>query len=300
MRKLIIYGGRGWIGQKIRLIFSDILQKTEEDFSVLVSTLRVDDIESIEKEISHLNPTHVICLVGRTHGMYQDEYIPTIDYLEKPGKLKENLRDNLFCPISLALICKQMNIHMTYMGTGCIFTYEEGKTIFTEDDKPNFFGSSYSTVKGFTDRLMHLPLLARNTLNIRIRMPISSDESPRNFINKLLKYKNICSIPNSMTVLDELLPVMCRMILDNRVGTFNLTNPGVLEHSEILDMYREIIDPDFTYTLFSYEDQLKVIACERSNNELDTDKLLSLYPDVMDIKESVRNVLISMKKSFVK
>lgn len=297
MRKILIYGGEGWIGKKIQNILKKILLANDEtEFVILSSGVRVDNIDKLEDELSLVNPTHVICLVGRTHGYHEGQYIPTIDYLEKPNKLKDNIRDNLFSPLSLAMICKLKNIHFTYMGTGCIFTYDDNHRVFSEDDEPNFFGSSYSTVKGFTDRLMHLPLLARNTLNVRIRMPISSDDSPRNFINKLLTYKSICSIPNSMTVLEELLPMMCKMVLENRVGTINLTNPGVIEHSEILDMYREIIDPDFQYTLFSYEDQKKVIACERSNNELDTQKLQSLFPKVKSIKESVRDVLMMMKR----
>ena len=296
MRKILIYGGEGWIGKKVQKILGKILLSNEEEYVILSSGVRVDDIDQVESELSLRNPTHVICLVGRTHGIHEGQYIPTIDYLEKPNKLRENLQDNLFCPLALAMICKLRNIHLTYMGTGCIFTYDDNHRVFSEEDKPNFFGSSYSTVKGFTDRLMHLPLLARNTLNVRIRMPISSDDSPRNFINKLLAYKKICSVPNSMTVLEELLPMMCQMVLENRVGTINLTNPGVIEHSEILDMYREIIDPEFQYTLFSYEDQKKVIACERSNNELDTQKLQSLFPEVKSIKESVRDVLMTMKR----
>lgn len=57
-------------------------------------------------------------------------------------------------------------------------------------------------------------------------------------------------MPNSMTVLDELLPIMCQMCIKGEVGTVNLTNPGVIEHKDILDMYKEIVDPSFTYTLF--------------------------------------------------
>jgi hypothetical protein len=158
---------------------------------------------------------------------------------------------------------------------------------FTEEDQPNFFGSSYSVVKGYTDRLMHM---FDNVLNVRIRMPISSDVSPRNFIVKLLKYKKICSIPNSMTVLDELLPIMCDIAEKKEVGTINLTNPGTIEHSEILDMYKEIVDPNFTYELFSYEEQMKVIACDRSNNELDSSYLCSKYL-VKNIKDSIRSIM---------
>jgi 3,5-epimerase/4-reductase len=277
----LIYGGNGWIGQKI----VNILQDTVKEF--VVSVERADNIKAVEEEILRVKPTNVLCLLGRTHGTHEGEYIPTIDYLEKKGKIKENVRDNLFCPIALALLCQKHSVHLTYLGTGCIFTYRDDKVIFTEDDEPNFFGSSYSVVKGYTDRLMHM---FDNVLNVRIRMPISSDKSPRNFIVKLLKYKKICSMQNSMTVLDELLPIMCDMAAKKEVGTINLTNPGTIEHSEILDMYREIVDPNFTYEVFTYEEQMKVIACDRSNNELDTSLLNRKYK-VKNIKDSVENIL---------
>ena len=107
--------------------------------------------------IDKCNPTHIISFIGRTHGEINGKQYPTIDYLEQPGKLVDNIRDNLFSPLSLALICKERKIHYTYLGTGCIFTYIKNKEDvgFQENDLPNFTGSGYSTVKGFTDRLMH-------------------------------------------------------------------------------------------------------------------------------------------------
>ena len=77
------------------------------------------------KELDTIKPTHVISFIGRTHGTIGDKEYTTIDYLEQPGKLVENIRDNLFSPISLALACKEQNIHYTYLGTGCIFSYKE-------------------------------------------------------------------------------------------------------------------------------------------------------------------------------
>lgn len=277
----LIYGGNGWIGQKIVSILNSINLET------FVSQLRVDNIELVENEIKEKTPTNVICILGRTHGTFEGKFYPTIDYLENKGKIKENVRDNLFCPLSLAILCKNLNIHLTYMGTGCIFTYTNDKKVFAEEDIPNFFGSSYSVVKGYTDRLMKM---FDNVLNVRIRMPISSDTSDRNFLMKILKYDKICSVQNSMTVLDELLPVMCQMLIDKETGTINLTNPGTIEHSQILDLIKDNIDPELTYDLFSYEEQMKIISCERSNNELSGEKLLSKYV-VDDIKTSVTKVL---------
>jgi 3,5-epimerase/4-reductase len=191
----------------------------------------------------------------------------------------------------MAKLCENKGIHMTYLGTGCIFN---GSNEYSEESLPDFFGSGYSVVKGYTDQLMKM---FDNVLNVRIRMPISEDQSPRNFIKKITSYAKICSIPNSMTVLPELLPLLVDMSINKRVGTINLTNPGVISHNEILEMYQEIIEPNFTWENFSLEEQAKILASARSNNHLNTDKLRELYPNVKCIHESVRETLKSMKKS---
>lgn len=51
-----------------------------------------------------------------------------------------------------------------------------------------------------------------NVLVLRVRMPIVEDLLyPRNFITKILIYKKVVNIPNSMTVLPELLPMAVEM-----------------------------------------------------------------------------------------
>jgi hypothetical protein len=127
-------------------------------------------------------------------------------------------------------------------------------------------------------------------------MPITDEQdSPRNFITKITSYKKVCSIPNSMTVLDELLPALIELALKGEVGTINLTNPGLISHNEILTMYKEIVDPDFTWENFSVEEQNQILASKRSNNCLNTNKLSQLHL-VLPIKESVRNTLIRMRE----
>lgn len=180
--KVLIYGSKGWIGNQV----IELLNKM--NIFYIVGEQRAEDIKELEKEIQETQPTHVMSFIGRTHGKIGDKEYTTIDYLEQPGKIKENVRDNLYSPITLAILCKKYDIHYTYLGTGCIFEFDEdhpfGEEIngFRESSVPNFFGSGYSIVKGYTDRLMHL---FDNVLNIRIRMPITSDKNPRNFITKI-------------------------------------------------------------------------------------------------------------------
>ena len=133
-----------------------------------------------------------------------------------------------------------------------------------------------------------------NVLNVRIRMPITADYNPRNFITKILKYKKICSVQNSMSVLPELLPIMVNMAEKGRIGTINLVNPGTISHNEILYLYKLYIDPTFTWSNFSIEEQQKVLAAGRSNNHLDTTALEKDY-DVLPIHDAICTVLMKMR-----
>jgi len=293
--KIIIYGSNGWIGQQ----FKKILNKM--GIEACYGKSRVNDVNSLVKEIEEIQPTNIISFIGRTHGTIGDKTYTTIDYLEQDGKLTENIRDNLFSPLLLADICNKKKIHYTYLGTGCIFKFDEEHPFaleengFTEDSLPNFFGSSYSVVKGFTDRLMHQ--YEDNVLNLRIRMPITGEKNPRNFITKIVNYEKVCSIPNSMTVLPELLVYVVDMMKNRLTGTLNLTNPGLISHNEIFEMYKEIVDPEFTWTNFSQEEQRKILDADRSNNFLDTSRLETLYPMVMPIKDAVRQCLTEYKEN---
>jgi len=260
--RTLIFGANGWIGQQF-------LEKTEHQ--VVIAKTRPENRDACYQEIKEQNPDTVISFIGRTYGNAPDgTRIPTIDYLELPGKLHENMRDNLYAPYNLASICQELGIHFIYLGTGCIYTYTLDKKIFTEEDQPNFFGSGYSIVKGYTDQLLRN---FSSTLQLRIRMPISKLVSHRNLIEKLLNYPNICSIPNSMTVLDDMWPIIDKMIEVREVGVYNLTNPGTAEHNWILEQYKHFIKPDHTWNIISYEEQLKYIKADRSNNEMDTTKL---------------------------
>lgn len=282
--KWLVYGSFGWIGKQVCTILNNLGE------TIIHAKSRADNETDVENEIIETNPDRIISLIGRTFGPGCN----TIDYLEQKGKLVENLKDNLYGPLVLAMLSKKHNIHFTYLGTGCIFNgYEGDDNGYSEEAKPDFFGSSYSTVKGYTDRIMHM--FNDSVLNCRIRMPIQEIIEPRNFITKIMTYDKICSTDNSMSVLPELLPIMVDMAKNKVTGTINLTNPGLINHNEILEMVKEIIDPNFNWVNFTIEEQEKILLAGRSNNLLNTDKLQHMYPHVLPIKDSVRNVLIDMK-----
>ena len=283
----LVWGSRGWIGGQ----FTPLL--VARGFTVVAATSRADDRAAVTAEVAAVAPTHIVSLIGRTHG----EGFSTIDYLEQPGKLLENMTDNLYGPLVLASVANAKGCHMTYLGTGCIFS-DDGTAAhaFTESDAPNFFGSAYSTVKGFTDRLLTAEY-ADSCLNVRIRMPLSGVPGPRDFISKLVSYAKICSVPNSMTVLPDVLPCIVECMERGVTGPLNATNPGTIDHNTVLTLYKELVDPSHTWENIEEAELLSTcVKSARSNNALDTTRIQSLFPSLPPIHESVRRLLGTFRR----
>ena len=106
----------------------------------------------------------------------------------------------------------------------------------------------------------------------------------------ITKYPKVINIPNSMTVLDEMIPLAIELARMKEVGNYNFTNPGVVSHNEILELYREYVDSDFTWSNFTIEEQDKILKARRSNNELDVSKLKEKFPQLKEIHESLIEV----------
>jgi len=68
-------------------------------------------------------------------------------------------------------------------------------------------------------------------------------------------------------------------------------------------MYIEEVDPGYSYTNFTLEEQSKVLAAGRSNNELDSTKLMGVMQElgheILPILESVRGVMKRMKVNLI-
>ena len=270
----LIFGAQGWIGEKLATIL------ISQGHTVIKAQSRLENRESVEAEILAAKPDFVLNAAGKTGR-------PNVDWCE--DHKQEVIRANLIGALTLADLCFKHGIHMTNFGTGCIYEYDDAHPMcsgkgFKEEDKPNFAGSYYSKTKIMLDTLLQdYP----NVLNLRLRMPISDDLHPRSFVTKIIGYKKVVNVPNSMTILTDMLPIALKMSERKLTGVYNFVNPGAISHNEILELYKHYIDPNFTYQNFSVEEQSKILKAGRSNNELDASKLLKEFPEIPHIKDSI-------------
>jgi len=283
-QSFLIFGKTGWIASHI----VEFLQS--QGHQVYLANSRLENREAVGKELDQYRPTYVLNCAGVTGK-------PNIDWCEdhKP----ETIRANVIGALTLADLCFLRGIPLTVYSSGCIYSYDSKHPVgsgvgFTEEEPPNYFGSFYSHTKIVAEDLLKE---YHNVLVLRLRMPISDDLHPRSLITKLTRYSRVVNIPNSMTVLTDMLPISIIMTQRGLRGIFNFTNPGVLSHNEILDLYTKEIDPYFKYANFSEEEQAKILKAGRSNNELDMSKLARALPDVKlpHIKDSIVQVFKRMK-----
>lgn len=281
----LIYGYRGYLGD----YFVRFLEEKGE--KVMKGEADIGDIEAVRKEVGALvasgeGPHFVINAAGKTGR-------PNVDWCETHKD--ETLYANVTGPLVLAQVCVEAGMtesggpRLVHLGSGCVYDgYNDGKG-WSEEDAPNFDGSYYSRTKAAAERMLNeFPVL-----QLRLRMPIDAHEGPRNFISKITKYEKVASVPNSMTVIEDFLPAAYELMKRGRVGIYNMTNPGLIDHKTILELYKKIVDPNFKYTLVPMEELYAGhhVVAKRSNCQLDTSKLANEGIVMRPIEVAVKDCL---------
>lgn len=259
--KFLIWGGNGWIAGHLKSLLES------QGKNVVVTTVRMEDREAVMRLLEEVQPTHVLNAAGCTGR-------PNVDWCET--NKEATMRSNVTGTMNLTDCCFLKGIHCTVFATGCIYEYDDqhpmnGGKGFTEDDEPNFSGSFYSFTKAKVEAMMKV---YSNVLILRLRMPVSDDLHPRNFVTKIISYDHVVDIPNSNTILTDLLPASIILAENSETGVYNFTNPGAISHNEVLSLFKRYVRPSFEWKNFSLAEQSKVIKAGRSNCKLDTDKLV--------------------------
>ncbi|EEY21193.1 NRS/ER [Verticillium alfalfae VaMs.102] len=287
--RFLIWGGEGWVAGHLK----SLLEAAGKE--VHTTTVRMENREGVLAELDRIRPTHVLNAAGCTGR-------PNVDWCE--DNKEATMRSNVIGTLNLADACFLKGIHCTVFATGCIYQYDDAHPIggpgYLETDAANFKGSFYSDTKGHVEEILkHYT----NCLILRLRMPVSDDLHSRNFVTKISKYDRVVDIPNSNTILYDLLPASILMAEHKDTGVFNFTNPGAISHNEVLSLFKEIVRPDFTWKNFSLEEQAKVIKAGRSNCKLDTTKLVSKLKEygyeVPEVHDAYRNCFQRMKAAGV-
>jgi len=157
--------------------------------------------------------------------------VPNVDACEKYPY--ETYQGNSLFPIKLYEFCSSSNVKLVHFSSGCIY---KGNVEDVNAD-PNYFGSTYSISKGISDSYLRDK---HNVMVVRIRMPFSGEDEPKNLLTKLTNYakngKLYDSGLNSITDINEAVKVFCDLLEQNVSGSVNLVNQGTITTKEITEL----------------------------------------------------------------
>lgn len=258
MKNNILILGKGFIGERLR-----------EGLFCRVSDAKIRAFRDAEKEIKRHKPKIIINCVGHI-GRNVDDCEQDKD---------KTLFANTLIPIVLAEMAIRKNIKLVHISSGCIyqFDYSKDKPI-SEEKKPDFFDLYYSRSKIYSEMALEALCSKFNILIARIRVPLDCRPHPRNILTKLIGYKKVIDLPNSISYIPDFVKALQHLIRVDAKGIYNIVNKGALFYPELLEVYKRY-SPDFKYRVIDY----KKLNLVRTNLVLSTKKLEDSGFKVRDI-----------------
>ena len=248
----IVFGSKGFLGSNIVKVLKNLNK------NYISVDIRLNEYDKIKDLFNTFNPKFVINCAGITG-------TPNIFWCD--SHKVETIENNLTYQLTMAALCKEYNIHLTIMGSGGIFNNDK---IYNEDDTGNNYNSFYSECRIFLEQISKN---YENILYLRINYPISNTSSSKNLLTKLINYENIDDCQISITYIDNLFPILFKMIENNETGVCNFTNPGQINLTEIINKYEK-----FTNTKTNIKINFNSIDNKRSLSKLNTHKINKYKP----------------------
>lgn len=259
------------------------------------------DSKHIARILDAHKPDVVINCIGKTGR-------PNVDWCE--SHKEETAAANIAIPILLAEECAKRSIYMIQIGSGCIFFGESpNKEPVKKYDiiigEPPMKDSGwkeddFANPKSYYSKTKYACDLALGTMNnvatLRIRMPISDQNNPRNLLNKLKGYSHIIDIPNSVTFMDDLVRCVDWLIDTKHTGIFHVTNPDPLTAAEIMRVYQQYM-PSHKFEIISEKELSMLTKAARSNCILSTNKLSELGFNMTPSKIALEHCMFNYIKN---
>jgi 3,5-epimerase/4-reductase len=265
-------------------------------------TTRLDaNIYHIDRLLAVQNPDVVVNCIGRTGR-------PNIDWCEKHQE--ETVLANTALPILLAEACSRRNIHFVHIGSGCIYFGSSPRKKIRQNEhgnyewiEPGWKETDFANPQSFYSKTKYAADLAigdlPNTTILRIRMPLSDKNDPRNLINKLRGYNQVINIPNSMTFIDDLVRCVDHVIQQELTGIYHVVNPEPLTATQIMRAYQQY-QFNHIFEVIEEEQLNKLTIAKRSNCILNTDKLNQVGFIMTSSKEALDKCMANYMKNMEK
>lgn len=286
---IYLLGGSGYVGQA----YQQLLNQKGIPFKNWVrAELDYTDVATLTAALQTDQPEFLINAAGYTGK-------PNVDACEAD---KANcLFGNAILPARIAEACEATKTPWGHVSSGCIYTgAREDGTEFTEADAPNFTFrqnncSYYSGTKALGEEIL---ADAKNAYIWRLRIPFDHNESPRNYLTKLMRYQRLLEAENSISQLHEFV-ASTFACWEKHIpfGIYNVTNPGYVTTSEVVELILEsgVCQKDYEFFNDESEFMKEAAVAPRSNCIMSSAKLADAGIELTPVKDAIRQALANWK-----
>lgn len=271
MTQPILIFGNGYLANRLAALIPN----------TLIHPARIDDKTAVLQALEEHHPLAVINAAGRNG-------VPNVDWCETHQV--ETYHANTIGPLVLAEACQEKNVYLVQLSSGCIFYGTSPDPQGWKEEDATNPAAFYSRTKYATDLILsRLP----NTAIARLRLPIDSLPSSKNLIDKLSSYKKVIDVQNSVTIVEDLAHAIEQLIQKRGTGIFHCTNPGPLRYRDLIQLYREYVDPNHTNEWIQDQDLASqgLTAKNRSTCILQSTRLAELGIHMRPIDIAMRDIM---------
>jgi dTDP-4-dehydrorhamnose reductase len=249
-----------------------IAEKVLKNIDAANPDIHIAGLADTQDQILRLNPDTIINCIGYAGDNNVDDC---------EIKKDKTLTANVFVPLILAEIALRHGIKLIHISSGCIYHYDHLKDAPIDEDKiPDFFELYYSRTKIYSEQILKILSEKYPILIIRMRVPLDSEPHRRNILTKLIEYKKVIDLPNSVIYIPDFIKALNHLMKINATGIYNVVNRTPLRYPEILEVYKRY-RPDFRYELIDFH----TLNLTRTNAVLSTQKLENSGFKIRDIHE---------------
>ena len=273
IRRAVVTGGTGYVGS----VLTDFLRRgaqLDHVASLCSADADVRDANAVRAMIERERPDVIFHLAAKAD----------TDGCE--GAFDEARAVNVDGSVNVVSAGLNAGCRVVYFSSACLYP---DNTKAYDEAGPLVALCRYTETKLEAERA--LDPFADRILIVRLRQPFSNHQHSRNLLAKLASYTKFIDEPNSMTHLEEAVPVIWTLAQSGACGPVNITNEGWSTPLRIAEMIRDRKQPNMSVSKMSYDELLAVVAAPRVNALVDCSRLHALGHRLRPVAEALEDAL---------
>lgn len=200
---------------------------------------------------------------------------------------EQNIRGNVLLPAAIAHACRESDVPLMHLSTGCIFDEQRE---YTEEDTPTRGWDGYCGAYVGAKLLAEKSVLEHpESYVLRLRLPFDSIDHPRNYLTKLAAFSTVYIHVNSLTHRGDFAKAAVDLWeCGAPYGVYHVVNPGQIQ---AVDLRLRLVSQDICDLTFTDFQVNGTTGCR-----LSTDKLHKVGVIMRPVEEALAESLKNWRK----